>query len=65
MGRVKEFAFWLADCVYDRHMSDMDIIFTAKSKWSETYQEEYDSWLSEQIKAVRNNPQIYGPTDQS
>ena len=65
MGRVKEFAFWLAECVYDQQMSDQEIIYTANSPWSETHQEEYDNWLSEQIEAVRNNPQIYGPTDQS
>lgn len=65
MGRVKEFAFWLAECVYDRQMSNQEIICTVNSPWSETYQEEYDKWLSEQIQAVRNNPQIYGPSDQS
>ena len=65
MSRVKEWGFFLAHCMYDRQMSDQEIIYTANSPWSETYQEEYDEWLAEQINAIRNNPQIYGPSDQS
>ena len=65
MGHVKRWGFYLAQCIHNRQMTDQDIIYATKSQWPETYQEEYEKWLLEQIKAVRNNPQIYGPSDQS
>ena len=60
MGRVKEFAFWLTDCVYYSNMSDAQIISTFKKSLAEDdSQDDTDHWLREQIEAVRDNPEIY------
>ena len=64
MGRVKEFAMWIEECAFQRDMNDAQIISAATSHWS-VNDLEAKQWLSEQIQAVRSNPQIYGPSDQS
>ena len=58
MGRVKEFSFWIADCVYQRDMSDRQIISAASSYWSVDGQID-KQWLLEQVEVVRCNPHIY------
>lgn len=59
MGRVKEFAVWLAECVYQFEMNDEEIISACRLK--DTYGDSLDPkhWLQEQIDTVRDNPQVY------
>ena len=63
MGRVKEFALWLADCVYQRQMSDRSIIESVNLNNSHGQHDDFNRWLREQIQIVRKNPQLYEPSD--
>lgn len=63
MGRVKEFAFWLADCVYLRHMSNEAIAESVNLVNLKGQQDDFNRWLREQIQIVRKNPQLYEPSD--
>ena len=53
MGKVKEWGFFLAQCMHDRQMTDQDIIYATKSQCPETYQEEYEKWRKEKAWEVR------------
>ena len=63
MGRVKEFALWLADCVYQRQMSDRSIIESVNLNNTHGQHDDYSRWLREQIQIVRKNPQLYESSD--
>ena len=64
MGRVKEFALWLADCVYQREMSDKAIVESINLVNPYDRHDGFNRWLRAQIQIVRKNPHIYQPDDE-
>ena len=63
MGRVKEIAMWLADCVYQRQMSDQAIVESANLVNPHDQYDQFNCWLMEQIQIIRRNPQLYDPSN--
>ena len=63
MGRVKEFAFWLAECVYQKQMSDRAIVESINLVNPYDRHDGFNRWLRAQIHIVRTNPHIYQPHD--
>ena len=59
MGRVKEFAFWLASCVYERGMSDDGIVDMLRYQRDEFREDVDASWIRLQISHIRNQPEVY------
>jgi len=59
MGKVKNFACWLSECVYRGEMTDEDIIEAVKSLSNEKNKEVDNEWMLDQINHVLNNPHIY------
>jgi hypothetical protein len=59
MGRVKEFAFWLAEQVYVKKLSNAEIVKQFSLTWDCPQQSPKSTWLEEQIQIVRSNPEIY------
>lgn len=64
MGRMKQFAFWLADCVYHMRMSDDSIVDSVDLVNPQEQYDDFNRWLREQILIVRNNPQLYEPSSE-
>ena len=63
MGRVKEFALWLAECVYQWEMSDRAIVESVNLVNPHEKHDDFNRWLCAQIQIVRTNPHIYQPHD--
>ena len=63
MGRVKEFALWLADCVYQQQMSDEAIVEFVNLVNPHAEFDQLNRWLIEQIQIIRRNPKLYDPSD--
>ena len=59
MGQVKQFAVWIAECVYVRRMSDQKIFESIPLTGSEQEQDPIIHWLREQITTVREHPDIF------
>lgn len=59
MGRVKEFAVWLAECVYVDEMSDEEILLACHQDTKANRHADRQQWLVEQIKTVRSHPETY------
>ena len=59
MGQVKEFGIWLAECVSNRHMSNAQIWSALQSRFPVSQGVGIQSWLDEQISAVKFNPELY------
>ena len=59
MGRVKEFAAYLSEQIYQREMNDREVIAAVKYVGDDSNRDDYDPWLQEQIEVVRKNPQVY------
>jgi hypothetical protein len=59
MGRMKELAMWLSESVYIRHLSDDEIMTILASRYPDIQKDGLDIWLREQIKVVRENPNLY------
>ena len=59
MGRVKEFALWLAESVYLLGMSDEAIISACRLQDMDADNINRKQWIKAQIDVVRDNPQIY------
>ena len=59
MGRVKQFAFWLAEQIYKKKLSDAEIAKQSALTWDIPQPNPSSKWLDEQIQAVRNNPELY------
>jgi hypothetical protein len=59
MGKVKQFACWLSECVYRREMTNEEIIRVVKSQFGEDEKDVIDILLLEQLATVRNLPSIY------
>lgn len=57
MGQMKRFGMRLARMVYEDRMSDADIIKTYQHSMPTASIE----WLKEQIKSVRDNPEMWRP----
>ena len=55
MGRMKEYALYLASMIYQQKMSDEQIINTTVAEWGI----ESTDWIKDQIKVVRENPKLY------
>jgi hypothetical protein len=55
MGGMKAFASRLAKMVYERRMTDQQII----NEFASNPQAPDELWLRQQIRTVRSNPQIY------
>lgn len=55
MGGMKAFASKLAKMVYERRMTDQQII----GEFANSPQAPDELWLRQQIRVVRQNPQIY------
>ena len=64
MGRVKEFALWIAECVYQRQMSDEAIVESVNLVNPYEQYDDINCWLRKQIQVVRNNPQLYEPSSE-
>ena len=61
MGRVKEFAMWLAEIVYLRRWSEEQILSALASRYPDIRDAEMEAWLRKQIHIVEGNPQQYRP----
>ena len=59
MGRVKEFAVWLASCVLQHEMSDEEIVSKFKQRQDGQRMKDAEPWLKGQIETVRKNPSQY------
>ena len=59
MGRLKEFAFWLAKQIYVKKLSDAEITKQFALTWDLPQPKPSSKWLDEQIQAVRNNPELF------
>ena len=59
MGQVKEFGIWLAESVCNRHMSSSQIWSALQSRFPVSQGVGMQSWLEEQIAAVKVNPELY------
>ena len=59
MGQLKNFAIWLSECVYERHMSDDAIKSALAAQYPDGDLDRACDWLLDQIKFVRANPQLY------
>ncbi len=59
MGKVKQFACWLSECVYRREMTNEEIIVAIDGNFRCDEKEVIDIWLLEQLDTVRNLPRIY------
>lgn len=55
MGGMKAFASRLAKMVYERRMTDQQIV----DEFGHNPQSPDELWLRQQIRVVRQNPQIY------
>jgi hypothetical protein len=59
MGRMKELAMWLSESIYIHQLSDDEIMTILASRYPDIQKDGLDIWLREQIKVVRENPNIY------
>lgn len=59
MGRLKEFAVWLASCVIQHEMSDEEILSKFNQREDAKAMKNAEPWLKEQIQTVRKNPSQY------
>lgn len=59
MGRVKDFAVWLAESIYLHHWSEEQIITSITNQYPESQRFGVQIWLREQIKIVKENPTLY------
>jgi hypothetical protein len=59
MGRVKEFAMWLAESIYLYKWSDEQIITSFTNQHLDSQRPDVQIWLHEQIQVVRENPKLY------
>jgi len=59
MGRVKEFAIWLAECVYEDQMSEEEILSYIDLD-AESHPER-QQWVEQQLETIRTHPDTYKP----
>ena len=52
MSNMKNFAIWLAKCIYERRLTEEEIWLSAKAAWGICSK----IWLIEQIEAIKKNP---------
>ena len=60
MGKMKDFGFWLSECVDQRHMSDEAIKSTFAARYPGDGTETSGDWLLGQIQSVKANPKQFG-----
>ena len=59
MGRMKDFAVWLASCIVQHEMSDEEILSKFNQREDAKKMNNAEPWLKEQIQTVRKNPNHY------
>ena len=59
MGRLKDFAVWLASCVFQHEMSDEEILSKFNQREDAKRMKNAEPWLKKQIGIVRKNPNQY------
>ena len=59
MGQVKNFALWLSESIYSRHMSNEAILSALAARYPDGDLDRSREWLLEQIRIVKTNPQLY------
>ncbi len=59
MGRVKDFAMWLAESIYLHRWSEKQIINSVITQHPDSRRPCVQRWLREQIKIVKDNPTLY------
>ncbi|MBT3392387.1 MAG: hypothetical protein HN413_18470 [Chloroflexi bacterium] len=59
MSQMKKLAVWLAQCVYQYHLSDAEILQACGLAVGDIGQTRYVQWLLTQIETVRQYPEIY------
>ena len=59
MGRMKDFAVWLASCIVQHEMSDEEIFTKFNQREDAKRMKNAEPWLKEQIQTVRKNPNQY------
>ena len=64
MGRVKQFAIWLQECL-SVGMSDEDILGILQSQSTEQFNEDHRRWVNEQINYLRNDENLVQPRSKS
>ena len=60
MGRVKEFAYWLALCVSEHGISEEEIVVITSIQLEDPDGPDKSSWLRRQIKYIKQNPEVFG-----
>ncbi len=58
MGQTKTFAFWLAGLIFERKMTNEEIIAAVAKLWNEPPDR---VWLLEQVKYIREHPEDFKP----
>lgn len=64
MGRVKEFAFNLAQCIHELHMTDEEILTALLPDITVDDEDKLTCWIRQQIQVVKNRPDIYPPEEE-
>lgn len=59
MGRMKDFAVWLASCIVQHEMGDEEILAKFNQREDAKRMKNAEPWLKEQIQTVRKNPNQY------
>ena len=59
MGRMKDFAVWLASCIVQHEMSDEEILTKFNQREDAKRIKDAEPWLKKQIGIVRKNPSQY------
>ena len=59
MGRLKDFAVWLASCIVQHEMSDEEILSKFNQREDAKQMKNAEPWLKKQIGIVRKNPNQY------
>jgi hypothetical protein len=59
MSQMKNFAVWLAKCVYNLRMTDIEIVHACGFHLRDQSNYDHIQWLLTQVQTVRDNPQIF------
>ena len=59
MGRVKEFGYFLASCVYMYGLSEEEIIEITSIQYGVESSLDYSLWLQRQVQYIKRNPEVF------
>ena len=65
MGQVKAFYQWVVECVFDIGLSNEAILEDIQARWPQQFNKDHQTWVLEQIEAIRDNPDLYQPRSQA